>query len=59
MGVLNFLQKYQNSRNPAAEQMKIVYSERIQTNEWKLKACIETNHMIEICHTAQLEYKGK
>ena len=47
MGVLKFLRKYQNSRNPAAERMKTVYSERIQTKERELKACIETNHMIE------------
>jgi hypothetical protein len=59
MGALNFLQKYQNSRNPAVERMKTVYSERIQTSEWKLKTYIETNHMIEIYHTAQFECKGE
>ena len=37
----------QDSRNPAAERMKTEYIERIQANKWKVKACIETNHMIE------------
>jgi hypothetical protein len=59
MGVLNFLWKYQNSWNPAAERKKTVYGEQIQANERKLKACIETNHMIEIYHTTQFECKGE
>ena len=58
MGVLKFLRKSQNSRNPAAERMKNKLQRAKTKYGMETKTCIETNYMKENRSNVNMDSRG-